>query len=212
MLKCSVKFSRWAYSIGRNSNDFLQIYTQVLWSSYPDSRLHPSRNRHGISGGEPRCGHPLSHGSQGIRTQTQVRYKLIAAAKAQEVINLLRQNQPGLGFDARDQDKEGVFPWDTRTTYKAMAPDLEPMLESVRGTIKPLPEVIARRLVSDDDEIRTLINNGGRLYYFYPGLPAQGVESPRSSPMDINWIDGSRKLVMGVVGVPQQNSIFITHR
>ena len=124
----------------------------------------------------------------------------------------MRQHQPGQAFDARDQDKEGVFPWDTRTTYKSMAPDLEPMLESVRGTIKPLPETIARRLVSDNDEIRNLINDGGRLYYFYPGLPAQGIESPRSSPMDINWLDGSRKLLMGVVGAPQQTASFITLR
>ena len=101
---------------------------------------------------------------KGINAQTQVRYKISAAAKAQEVVNLLRQHQPGQSFDARDQDKEGVFPWDTRTTYKSMAPDLEPMLESVRGTIKPLPETIARRLISDDDEIRNLINGGGRLY------------------------------------------------
>lgn len=144
---------------------------------------------------------------EGIRTQSEVRYKVIAAAKAQEIINQLRQHAPGMAFDARNQDKEGVFPWDTAATYKSMAPDLESMLENQRGNIKPLPERIARRLESENDEIRTVLNSGGRLYYFYPGVPGQAVEGVRSSPMDLNWIDGSRKLVFAVVGSPQQNSI-----
>ncbi|TVR14745.1 MAG: hypothetical protein EA401_03895 [Planctomycetota bacterium] len=144
---------------------------------------------------------------EGIRTQSEVRYKVIAAAKAQEIINHLRQHAPGMAFDARNQDKEGVFPWDTATTYKSMAPDLESMLENQRGNIKPLPERIARRLESENDEIRGILNNGGRLYYFYPGVPGQAVEGVRSSPMDLNWIDGSRKLVFAVIGASQHNSI-----
>lgn len=144
---------------------------------------------------------------QGIHSQTMVRYKILASAKAQEMVDALRQYHPGMAHDARDQDKEGVFPWDTRTTYKSMAPDMEPLLESLRGTIKPLPEPIAYRLESENDEIRTLLDRGGRIYYFYPGLPVQGLDTSRTARPDQNWMDEARKLIVGIVGYPQQNSI-----
>jgi hypothetical protein len=143
----------------------------------------------------------------GIRVQTEVRYKVIAAAKAMEVMELLRGQMPGMIHDARDQDKEGIFPWDARTTTKAMAPDLESALENLRGNVRPLPTAIARRLDSDNDEIARLLAAGGRLYYFFPDEPVDVLESVPSYTQDQEWLPQAKRLLLGVVGAPQQNAI-----
>ena len=144
----------------------------------------------------------------GIRTQTTVRYRVLAAAKAMEMLDLLRNGGgPGMIADARDKDKEGVFPWDSSLVYKSSAPDLEAALESIRGTIKPLPEAIAYRLDSENDEIRELLDAGGRIYYFFPGEPSGVLDQTNTSGGDAGWDPLYRKLLVGVVGDPQQNAI-----
>lgn len=144
---------------------------------------------------------------QGIRTQNSVRYKILAAAKAQEMIDAMRQPLPSMANDARDLDKEGVFPWDTRMTYKTMAPDLETYVENPRFTIRPLPEGIAYRIDSDFDEIRDLLDAGGRVYYFYPMPPVDTYDTDPDISAEQNWLDASNKMLVGVLGHPQQNSI-----
>lgn len=143
----------------------------------------------------------------GMRMQTEVRYKVIAAAKAMELLELMRTQTPGMVNDARDMDKEGIFPWDTRTTYKSMAPDMESYIENLRGSVRPLPETIARRLDSDNDEIQDLLDAGGRLYYFFPNEPVEVLESTQRFVQDEEWLPASRRLLVGVVGYPQHNSV-----
>lgn len=143
----------------------------------------------------------------GIRVQSQVRFKVIAAAKALEMMELMRANSPGMINDARDMDKEGIFPWDTRVAYRSMAPDMESFIASLRGSIRPLPEAIAYRLDSDNDEIRSLLDGGGQLYYFANQEPIGMLDADKQPAADKEWMALSRRLVVGVVGAPQQNAI-----
>ncbi len=143
----------------------------------------------------------------GARTQATVRYKIIASAKALEMIELLRGSHPSMVNDARDLDKEGVFPWDTRMCYKSMAPDLEAYLEGLRASLRPLPEAIGRRLDSENDEIRRLLAAGGRLYYFFPNEPVGVLDDPGDFNRDEGWMPKSSQLIVGVTGHPQHNSI-----
>ncbi len=143
----------------------------------------------------------------GIRTQTSVRFKALAAAKAMELIDLMSNGAgPGIVNDGYDMDKEGIYPWDSPVTYKPMAPDLESYLESMRSTVKPLPEPIARRLDSDNDEIQRLLDAGGRLYYCVPN-EAVGTQFSPEPVAQTHWEPLYRKLLIGVVGLPQQNAI-----
>ncbi|MBA3683694.1 MAG: hypothetical protein H0W72_00375 [Planctomycetes bacterium] len=143
----------------------------------------------------------------GVRVQNQVRYRALAAAKALELADMMRGAAPGVAVNARDLDKEGVFPWDTRITYKAMAPDMESSMASLRGTVFPLPEAIARRIDSDRDEIAQLLDSGAQLFYFSPKPPIQTQESSNTFVSDDSWMSHGRRIVVAVVGAPQQNSI-----
>lgn len=145
---------------------------------------------------------------QGIRTQNQVRYKVLAAAKAMELMEAMHQPLPGKVNNSHSSDKEGVFPWDTAMAYKVFAPDLESYVETARSSaINPLPEAIAYRLDSDFDEIRRLLDAGGRVYYFVNKPPTGFYESTYVTAADTNWMSDSDKMLVGVVGEPQQNSI-----
>ena len=144
----------------------------------------------------------------GVRTQQMVRYQTLAAAKAMEMLDQFRDGTgPGIIDDSRDLDKEGMFPWDCPTTYRAMAPDLECSLESLRASLKPLPEAIAHRIDSDKDEIENILNSGGRLYYF-TAAESTDVYEPRGKPrVDDNWDQMHRKMVVAVSGSSQLNAV-----
>jgi len=144
----------------------------------------------------------------GVRTQLNSRYKILAIAKALEVMEAYRGGGSGAAIDdARGMDKEGVFPWDTHLTYRAWAPDLECYLEGNKVGMKPLPDRIAARLDSDDDEIRRLIDAGGHLYYVFPTTQTASIDMGAVADADKGFANESRKLIVGVVGLPQQNAI-----
>jgi len=143
----------------------------------------------------------------GIRTQNQARFKLLAAAKAMEMLESFRDGTSGGNItDANDLDKEGIMPWDTGITYRAFAPDLECAITNLRGGFKPLPNEIAYRLDSDNDEIRKLLDSGGYVFYCVPSRPNGHYDGTPPS-FDNNWLSENRKLLIGVVGMPQQNAI-----
>jgi len=144
----------------------------------------------------------------GVRTQQKVRYQALAATKAMEMLDQFRNGTgPGIIDDSRDMDKEGMFPWDCPITYRAMAPDLECSLESLRASLKPLPEAIAQRIDSDGDEIEKILDSGGRLYYFTPADPSDMYEPLGKPQVDDNWDQSHRKLVVAVSGSSQLNAV-----
>ena len=143
----------------------------------------------------------------GIRAQNQVRFKILAATKVMEMMEWFRDGSGG-GFitDASDLDKEGIMPWDSIITYRGFAPDLEVANTNLRGGLKPLPNEIAYRLESENDEIRQILDQGGYLFYCSPSY-LTGFLDGSPPPQDQNWFNENRKLLIAVKGYPQQNSI-----
>ncbi|MBA3683846.1 MAG: type II secretion system protein [Planctomycetes bacterium] len=143
----------------------------------------------------------------GIKTQTQARFKIIAASKVLEMMEWFRDGSGG-GFitDGADNDKEGIMPWDSPMSYRTFAPDLEVATCNLRGGLKPLPRDIAYRIDSDGDEIRKLLDAGGYVFYCSPSYMTGFLDGPLPNN-DTAWMPESRKLLVGVTGYPQQNSI-----
>ncbi len=143
----------------------------------------------------------------GIKTQTQARFKIIAASKVLEMMEWFRDGSGG-GFltDGADNDKEGIMPWDSPMAYRTFAPDLEVATCNLRGGLKPLPRDIAYRIDSDGDEIRKLLDEGGYVFYCSPSYLTGFLDGPLPNN-DTAWLPESRKLLVGVAGYPQQNSI-----
>src|SRR5688500_17866373 len=91
----------------------------------------------------------------GVKAQQMARLRLLAAAKAQEMVET---------FAAADNanhalDVEAPNPWDVPVGYRSLSWDLELRLSSHRYGIMPLPPAIARRLDSDDDEIARVLDD-----------------------------------------------------
>jgi hypothetical protein len=98
-------------------------------------------------------------------------------------------------------------------TNPHLAPDLERTLSSRIGGLIPLPDMIAQRLDSDGGEIARLLADGGSLYYIDPGV-VRGLRW--GNKFERGMSDSSKgyrsdheihKIVIGVVGSPQQNTL-----
>ncbi len=135
----------------------------------------------------------------GIKAQQMARLRLLAAAKAQEMVET---------FAAADNanhalDVEAPNPWDVPVGYRSLAWDLELRLSSHRYGIMPLPTATARRLDSDDDEIARVLDEGGQLYYAQPHATSQIIEK-YLQPAPANE---TQKLVFAVVGCAQNDAV-----
>lgn len=135
----------------------------------------------------------------GLKAQQVARYQIIAAAKAEEMIESFiatSSSNPAI-------DSEGIMMFDVPVTYRSMAWDLESRLSSHRFGLMPLPMDIAKRLDSEDGEMQQIIANGGYLYYSQPmatsNLQEQGLTA--APPNE------AQKLIIGIAGYPQQNAL-----
>lgn len=82
--------------------------------------------------------------------------------------------------------------------------DLETRLMDGRAII-PIPTAIARRLDSPGDAIGRMLDAGGRLYYVNP-TQAEGASTTRMAG-NRETGDDTRRLVVGVIGSAQQNTL-----
>jgi hypothetical protein len=137
----------------------------------------------------------------GIKAQQMARFQVYASAKALEMIdsyNTFPTANPAL-------DVEAPNPWDVSSGRANMSFDLEHRLSSFRFGIMPLPTAIARRLDSDNDEIKAILDAGGHIYYSQPraatGFADSGLE--QSPPNDL------QKMVFAVVGSAQSNALTV---
>ncbi len=98
-------------------------------------------------------------------------------------------------------------------TNPHLAPDLERALSTRIGGLIPLPDMITQRLDSDGGEIAKLLAEGGSLYYIDPGV-VRGLRW--GNKFERGKSDSSKgyrsdheihKIVIGVVGSPQQNTL-----
>jgi hypothetical protein len=143
----------------------------------------------------------------GIKAQQMSRFQVYAAAKAIEMVesfNAMHNSNPAIDFEA-------PRPWDVHISYKGYAHDLESRVCNYRSGLFPLPLDIARRIESDDDQIQDILNKGGYVYYSQPlattGMMESGFTAAPGSAAAPNPPNEAQKLVIGIVGYPQNNAI-----
>jgi hypothetical protein len=136
----------------------------------------------------------------GIKSQQMARYRIIAATKAEEMIEVFSSVSL-----TNSVDTEGLTMWDVPTAHRSQSHDLEARLSSHRYGLMPLPLDIARRIDSDGDELRSILDQGGYVYYSQPGATSQIQEQGQS----IAAPNEAQRLVIGIVGAAQQNALSI---
>ncbi len=135
----------------------------------------------------------------GVQAQQAARFRLLAAAKAEEMVdafNTIHNHNTVI-------DAEAPQPWETTAGRRAMAHDLETRLANPQTGLLPLPEAIARRLDSDAGEIGRLLDDGGQLYYPQP-MATTGVLEVGLGDVVANE---TQRLVVGVIGHAQSNAM-----
>ena len=137
----------------------------------------------------------------GLKAQQMARYQLIAATKAEEMIeSFTATNSANPAIDT-----EGLMMWDVPSTHRSQAWDIEARLSSHRFGLMPVPIDIARRLDSDGDEIQNIIAQGGYVYYSQPQATTNLVEQGMA-PAPPNE---AQKLIIAIAGSAQQNCLHI---
>jgi hypothetical protein len=137
----------------------------------------------------------------GIKAQQLSRYQILASVRAMEMVDIFSS-----ATDASIMlDREGPHPWDTATSYRAYAPDLETRVGTFRFGLFPLPPDISRRLDSDGDEIQRIVADGGYLYYSQPS--ATSGFNPVGARANLPAPNESQKIICAVTGYAQQNAI-----
>ncbi len=136
----------------------------------------------------------------GIKAQQKARFELLAATQTLQMIEMFA----GKSNSERCADFETPAPWEARPfCYSGTRWDLETRLTRWDSGVMAVPPEIARRLDSESDEIRTILDQGGSLYY----------ADPRAVPgIDPHYINPGApsevlKLIFAVTGYAQNNAI-----
>ncbi|HEX3134481.1 MAG TPA: prepilin-type N-terminal cleavage/methylation domain-containing protein [Planctomycetota bacterium] len=136
----------------------------------------------------------------GLKQLTAQRFRIYAAAVANQLIDVYANADASQVF----LDHEAPRPWDIPIDRRVNAPDLEMRLSNQRYGLMPIPVDIAKRLDSDGDEIKSIIDRGGYVYYVQPNVANSWREDiiPVQPPNDL------QRLVVGVLGDAQHNASF----
>ncbi len=133
----------------------------------------------------------------GLKAQQLSRFQILAAAKAEEMVEAFvaaPNGNPAL-------DTEGMTLYDVALAHRAETWDLESRLSSHRFGLMPLPVELARRLDSDGDEIKDILDQGGYVYYSQP-LASTNTEEQGQAVAPPNE---AQRLIIGISGFAQQN-------
>ncbi len=136
----------------------------------------------------------------GLKHLTAQRFKIYAAAVANQLIDVYAHGDASQVFI----DHEAPRAWDIPIDRRVNAPDLEMRLSNQRYGLMPIPTDLAKRLDSDGDEMKQIVDRGGYLYYVQPNVANSWREDiiPVQPPNDL------QRLVVGVVGDAQHNASF----
>lgn len=148
---------------------------------------------------------------QGLKAQQMARFQIYAAAKAEEMIeqfNNCADSNPAI-------DSEGLTMWDQPVAHKGQSWDLETRLSAHRFGLMPLPPDVVRRIDSDGDEIKQILDLGGHVYYSQPlastGTQEQGLVAGNGQNIAAGTAapppNEAQKVIIGVAGFAQQNSL-----
>lgn len=138
----------------------------------------------------------------GLRQQQTVRYQILAATRALQLIDSFA----GRSSVERVADFELPRPWEgSGFCYSNTRWDLETHMTRWDAGIIPLPVEIARRLDVDGDEIQRILDAGGAIYYADPGsIPSIDYKYHNPAPPN-----EAQKLVFAVTGLAQHNAITV---
>lgn len=136
----------------------------------------------------------------GLQQLTAQRFRIYASAVASQLIDVYAHGDASQVFI----DHEAPRPWDIPIDRRVNAPDLETRVSNQRYGLMPLPSDIAKRLDSDGDEIKQIVDRGGQVFYLQPNVANSWREDiiPVQPPNDL------QRLVIGVVGDAQQNAAY----
>ncbi len=143
----------------------------------------------------------------GLKAQEASRFRLYAAAKAIEMADVYAQADHQFLRQSYEAEELGRSPFTWNQT------DLERALQGGWYGTLVLPDAIARRLDSDNDEIAQLLSAGGKLFYASP-RPAMAANGEGGeyytkgwTGIDLRLATEAQKLVIGVVGPAQQDAL-----
>lgn len=144
----------------------------------------------------------------GIQVQQATRYRFLAAAKAQNLAAALTSRTANALSNCYFEGSTLVDGVSVNAPH--LLPDLHAAADSfVDGLGAPLPEEIARRIDSDGDELASIIDYGGQVFYCPPA---------RSNTFDLQFNNGNpgmtqgadaatRRLIFAFRGDAQQNGL-----
>lgn len=139
---------------------------------------------------------------QGIKSQQLARYQLLASAKAIDILSV-NTNQ----WRKWDRQRlEGRRLGQNSINMVAHAPLAEQKASNWRHGCLPLPMDIARRLDSDNDEIKRVLDQGGVLFYSSPRANSSIAETELALD-DRALPNEASRLVFAFVGHAQQYAL-----
>jgi len=143
-----------------------------------------------------------------VQTQQYVRCRIFAATTAMHMVDAYAK----LPYAYTRQDTEATAAWDTSAGRRNMDPDIELRASAAQGGLAPLPSSIARRIDSEGDEIRKLLDDGGYVYYLktmaFGKRNMRSIYGSNNDGTDNMPVPGeTSRILVGVVGPAQQNAI-----
>ncbi|HYE04498.1 MAG TPA: hypothetical protein VEL07_03155 [Planctomycetota bacterium] len=145
----------------------------------------------------------------GLRAQHQARFQLYAGCKVLEMMDTFANHD----HTYASRQLEGVLLGQNAQPLKWPI-DLDRMMMNQQLGLLPLPEVIARRIDSDGDEMARIVNEGGRLYYASPQAyevgfhqHSGGYNLPGPMPNERVAPSEAKTVIFGIAGYAQQNGL-----
>ncbi len=135
----------------------------------------------------------------GLKAQQMSRFQLYAAAKAEEMVEQFSSAHS----DNATADSEGTDCWEAAVGYRSQAWDLDARISSHRYGMMPVPLELARRLDSDNDEIKQILDEGGYIYYSQPQASTSTEETGQAEAPP----NEAQRLLIGITGYAQQNAM-----
>lgn len=135
----------------------------------------------------------------GIKAQEQARFRAYAAVKALEIMDRISYSRRTM-FRQRTEDRRI---WNTVINHATFRPDLENEATHPQNgrPLIPLPMDLARRIDSDGDEIKRVLDLGGVLFV------SNNVSTLRRTDTESQLPNEATRLVFAFVGWPQQNAL-----
>jgi hypothetical protein len=138
----------------------------------------------------------------GIKAQQNARFQIYANSKVLEMITTF-SNPSHLWWDVEEEaEKPGQC-----MLQNMIAVDFDRQMTAADIGLLPLPNDIARRIDSADDEITRIIDNGGRLYYIRAAAYETGFDNRGQDWWGSGTPLEAQSLLFGVVGHAQQNAL-----